>query len=245
MLSRRQFTGLAALTPIAGSLLCEMVEAAEEKVHEEETRMLIQSGQKVLFQGDSITDCGRSRENLSDLGVGYASMIAQWLIAAYPERQIEFLNRGISGNCVDHLKDRWKADCLELKPDWLSILIGVNDSSRRVNSNDQTTPDTYEQDYRDILTQATKESGARLILCEPFILHTNEDIQRLRKDIDQRIEVVHRLAKEFDAILLSFDKEFQKVCQYREPAFWAADGVHPSAYGHMLMAQQWINSIGG
>lgn len=245
MISRRQFVSLAAIAPFAGTVLCKAGVAAEGDHQREDKNMSIQSGQKVLFQGDSITDCGRSRENLADLGVGYPFLIEQWLTAAYPDRKIEFVNRGISGNCVDHLKARWKEDCLDLKPDWISVLIGVNDSARRTASNDKTTPDTYEQDYRDILLQAKKASGARFILCEPFILNTNEDVQRYREEIDMKVEVVHRLAKEFDAALIPFDKIFQKVCQYREPAFWAADGVHPSNYGHMLMAQHWIQAVGG
>src|SRR5690349_8764111 len=119
---------------------------------------LIADNATVLFQGDSITDAGR-RESSDGMGFGYANLAAAWFSALYPEKRVRFINRGISGNRAADLVARWKADCLDLKPDWVSILIGINDTWRRYDSGDATSVEVYEANYRNILTQ-TQASGA-------------------------------------------------------------------------------------
>ncbi len=198
----------------------------------------------VLFQGDSITDCGRNRQNPYDLGFGYGAMIASWLSALYPERRLRFLNRGISGNRTKDLLARWETDCLALQPDWVSILIGINDTWRRYDSNDPTPVEVYEHNYRAILQMTRERTKAQIILMEPFVLPTPPDRQAWREDLDPKIEVVHRLAREFKAILIPLDKRFAEACGHREPAFWAGDGVHPSLAGHALIAQEWLKAVG-
>jgi lysophospholipase L1-like esterase len=196
----------------------------------------------VLFQGDSITDAGRNRDDSESLGFGYALFAASWFQAQHPEKPVRFLNRGISGNRICDLQTRWGKDCLELKPVLVSILIGINDTWRRYDQNDPTTTEQFESGYRNILTQ-TINIGAKLVLCEPFILHVSEDRIRYREDLDPKIEVVNKLAKEFNAILIPFDKIFQEVSKLRPPAFWAVDGVHPTPAGHALMAQHWLKAF--
>ena len=196
----------------------------------------------VLFQGDSITDAGRNRDDADSLGFGYALFAASWFQAQHPEKPVRFLNRGISGNRICDLQTRWGKDCLELKPDIVSILIGINDTWRRYDQNDPTTTEQYESRYREILIQ-TKNISAKLILCEPFVLHISEDRIRYREDLNPKIEVVYKLAKEFNAILIPYDKLFQEVSKPRPPSFWAVDGVHPTPAGHALMAQHWLNAV--
>jgi acyl-CoA thioesterase-1 len=198
----------------------------------------------VLFQGDSITDGGRKREVATDLGWGYPLLIASWIAAMYPERQIRFLNRGISGNRVRDLLARWEADCIALKPDWVSILIGINDTWRRYDSNDPTSVQEFERDYRALLRLTRERTEAQIILMEPFVLHTPPDRETWREDLDPKIQVVRQLAREFKATLVPLDRRFREVAMRRDPAFWAADGVHPTMAGHMLIAQEWLKAVG-
>ena len=204
--------------------------------------MIFEEKAVVLFQGDSITDCGRSYDDDANLGSGYAALAAAWVSAAYPEKQIRFLNRGISGNRARDLRARWQADCLDLKPTWVSILIGINDTWRRYDSNDPTPVEVYETNYRHILQQ-TKQSGARLILCEPFMLPIPQDRVHWREDLNPKIEAARRLAREFTAIYVPLDGTFAAAATRRDLAFWAGDGVHPTPAGHALIAQAWLRAV--
>ncbi|HUW30578.1 MAG TPA: SGNH/GDSL hydrolase family protein [Planctomycetota bacterium] len=204
---------------------------------------IIQDDSLVLFQGDSITDAGRSREDDSVLGTGYAGMAAAWFSALYPEKRVKFINRGISGNRVKDLKARWKEDCLDLEPAWVSIFIGINDTWRRYDSNDPTSTEDYENAYRNILKQITTHLDAGIIICEPFVLPVPEDRVQWRLDLDPKIDAARRLAREFEAIYVPLDGIFASAATQREPAFWAADGVHPSLAGHALIAQSWLRAV--
>ncbi len=203
----------------------------------------ISDNQTVLFQGDSITDAGRDREGGVALGSGYANMTAAWFSALYPAKQVRFINRGVGGNRAKDLRQRWQADCLDLKPDWLSILIGINDTWRRYDSSDPTTAEAFETDYRFILEAARRELDARLIICEPFVLPHPADREAWREDLDPKIAVVRKLAREFDAIYVPLDGIFAAAATQREMSFWAHDGVHPSPAGHALIAQAWLKAV--
>jgi lysophospholipase L1-like esterase len=204
---------------------------------------LIGDGAVVLFQGDSITDAGRSREDDGNLGFGYAMMTAAWFSAMYPERRVRFINRGIGGNRAKDLQARWKEDCLDLKPDVVSILIGINDVWRRYDSGDPTSLEAFEKPYRDILTRTTTELNARLILIEPFVLPVPDDRDQWREDLDPKIDAVRKLAREFGATYIPMDGLFARASAIREPAFWAGDGVHPSLAGHALIARAWLEAV--
>lgn len=203
----------------------------------------IGQGDVVLFQGDSITDAGRVRDNGNDLGRGYALMAAAQFSAKFPEKQVQFLNRGISGNRVVDLQKRWDQDCLNLKPNLVSIYIGINDTWRRYDRNDPTSTESFEAGYRDLLTQ-TAETGAKLVLIEPFVLPVPVDRKQWREDLDPKITVVRELAREFDARLVCLDGLFAQASTRAESAFWAPDGVHPSPAGHALIANAWLQAVG-
>ncbi len=205
--------------------------------------LLIEDKAVVLFQGDSITDAGRYREDPDDLGTGYAMLAASWFQALYPEKGVRFLNRGVSGDLANDMQKRWQKDCLDLQPSWVSILIGVNDTWRRYDSDIVTPIATYEASYRAILVRTVQESHARLILAEPFVLPVLPDRFAWREDLDPRIHVVRKLACEFGALLIPFDGLFAQASTLREPAFWAADGVHPTPAGYALMAQAWLRAV--
>mgnify|MGYP001251089290 CR=1 FL=1 len=206
--------------------------------------LLNQDGELVLFQGDSITDAGRDRTDPFSLGYGYPMMIDAWFSALYPAKHVRFANCGISGNRVKDLKARWDKDCIDLRPDWVSILIGINDCWRRYDRNDPTSVEAFEADYRHILERTKKELGAKLIICEPFVLPFPEDRLAWREDLDPKIAAVRKLAREFGAIFIPLDGIFAAACAAREPAFWAADGVHPTFRGHALIAQAWLKAVG-
>ena len=198
----------------------------------------------ILFQGDSITDVGRSREDNSDLGNGYAMMIRAWYFSKYPESDAIFLNRGVGGNRAKDLQTRLKKDFIDLNPTWVSILIGVNDCWRRYDSNDPTSTEEFEERYRDLLTKLKQNTKAKLVLCEPFLLHVSPERAMWREDLDPKIAVVRKLAKEFSTLLVPLDSIFKKASVTRSPEFWSADGVHPTSAGHALIARAWLNTIG-
>lgn len=204
---------------------------------------LFQDGDLVLFQGDSITDAGRERFNPEHLGSGYAQFAAAWFQALHPETRVRFLNRGIGGDRVRDLVARWQEDCLELCPSWVSILVGINDTWRRYDSHDATSIHAFEASYRELLDGVQATQQARLILCEPFVLPTPADREDWREDLDPKIAVIRKLARAYDALYVPFDGLFAQAAAQREPAFWAADGVHPTPAGHALMAQAWLRAV--
>ncbi len=205
--------------------------------------MQIEDGSVVLFQGDSITDAGRLQQNGDGLGRGYAMMAAGWIGALYPERDIQFLNRGISGNRAKDLKNRWQEDCLALKPTWVSIMIGINDTWRAFDSKDPTSPEDYRAACDSILADVHDKLDARIILIEPFVLPYPEDRKTWRADLNSRIDIVRDLARKYHAILVPLDGIFAEACTRREPVYWAQDGVHPSLAGHALIAQSWLQAV--
>ena len=209
------------------------------------TSLRIAPGSRILFQGDSITDAGRSREDDAALGGGYAAMIAAWMTARYPGHGLTFLNRGISGNRVFDLETRWTEDCIALQPDWLSILIGINDTWRRYDSNTPSPLGDFDACYRRLLDRVVQETSAKLILLEPFVLPHPADRIAWREDLDPRIAVIRAIARDYQALYVPFDGLYAAACTQLAPGCWAGDGVHPTPAGHALMAQAWIAAVGG
>ncbi len=206
--------------------------------------VVFDDGAKVLFQGDSITDAGRVYNDPGSLGAGYAYMAASWFSALHPEKRVSFLNRGISGNRAADLVGRWQKDCIDLKPSWVSIMIGINDTWRAFDGNDPTSAESYENSYRQILESAKKNLNARFILMEPFVLPYPEDRKQWRSDLDPRIRIVNKLADEFGAVMVKLDSIFADAAKRSEPSYWASDGVHPTGAGHALIAMSWLKAVG-
>ena len=185
----------------------------------------------ILFQGDSITDCGRNWDEPDKLGDGYVRLLTTMLPGKYPEHKFEFINRGVSGDKVRDLVCRWDNDCISLQPDCLSILVGINDTL--------ITPITeFEEEYRVLLRRTTNEINTRIIMCEPFLL--SGDSNAYREDLNPKIEVIRRLAKEYNTVLVPLDEIFHEAFSLKTPEYWAPDGVHPSPEGHALIAKSWI-----
>lgn len=206
--------------------------------------MLINSDDRILFTGDSITDCGRVRENPDHLGFGYTSLAAAHLQARLASPELKIFNRGISGDRVAALLARFDADLLALKPTIVSILIGINDTWRRFDSNDPTSAESFERDYRSLLQKITMNLKARIVLLEPFLLHAPADRYAWREDLNPKIDVVRKLAIEFGTELLPLDGLFAQAATLAPATYWAADGVHPTPAGHALIAETWLENAG-
>jgi lysophospholipase L1-like esterase len=201
-------------------------------LHAAEPVVAFTPGARILFQGDSITDGnrGRSADPNHILGHGYVFIIAAKYGAAFPELKLDFVNRGVSGNTVLDLEKRWQKDTLDLKPDVLSVLIGVNDEGRRVPL------DQYEQVYDKIITQARAANPKlKLVLCAPFVKPTGKISEGIRK----RQEVVARLARKHGAALVQFQPVFDEAVKRAPADYWIWDNVHPTYRGHQLMADEW------
>jgi lysophospholipase L1-like esterase len=206
--------------------------------------MLIEANDTILFTGDSITDCGRVRDNADHLGFGYAAITAAHLQARLASPKLKIYNRGISGNRASDLLARVDADLLALKPTVVSILIGINDTWRRYDSNDPTSAETFEKNYRAVLDRVRDGLKARVVLLEPFLLHVPADRAKYREDLNPKIDVVRKLAVEFGTEFLPLDGIFAQAATMAPPAYWAGDGVHPSMAGHALIAETWLENAG-
>jgi lysophospholipase L1-like esterase len=202
-------------------------------------------GTVVLFQGDSVTDCGRDREDITSLSNGYPGVVAKMFQLDYPERKVTFVNKGISGNRVKDLLERYDTDFKAVNPDFISILIGINDTWRRYDDNDPTSAASFETAYRELLTRIKKDMpDCKIMLIEPFVLNSVPEREGWREDLDPKIQVVRGLAKEFADFYLPMDGIFAKaeVEQYTCLEL-AEDGVHPSAIGHSLIAKEYRKAL--
>ena len=218
--------------PLFVPLLLTLVSVPLMAVHAAEPVGAFTKGARILFQGDSITDGnrGRSADPNHILGHGYVFIIAAKYGAAFPDLRLDFVNCGVSGNTVLDLEKRWQKDTLDLKPDVLSILIGVNDNGRGVPL------DEYEKGYDKLITDAKAANPKlKLVLCTPFVKPTGEINEGIRK----RQEIVANLAKKHGAALVQFQPVFDDAAKRAPADYWIWDNVHPTYRGHQLMADEW------
>ena len=224
-----------------GTLLIPI--ACATLLHAADPAPAFRPGARVLFQGDSITDGnrGRTADPNHILGHSYAFLIAAKYGAMLPERNLVFLNRAISGNTVMNLVSRWQADTLDLKPDVLSILVGINDSSR------QTPFDEFEKSYDRLLSDSIAANpNLRLVLCEPFTLPVGRYRERWEEwlaDVKQRQAIVAKLAAKYGAVLVRYQKVFEEASRRAPSEYWMWDGIHPTYSGHQLMADEWVRVV--
>lgn len=209
----------------------------------------IQDGQTIVFIGDSITDCSRRNEHMP-LGNGYVRMAIDLITARYPQLSIRYYNRGINGNtCVD-LRDRWDDDLISLKPDWVSVMVGINDL-HRFRAEDpamHVPPEKYRAAYENILTRTAQKTSAKLVLLDPFYVSASTNQHSLRTEILSRlgdyISVVTDMAEKFDAIHVPLHAIFQQHLQYRTADAFGPEPVHPDTAGHMVIAHAWLEAMG-
>lgn len=240
-MQRRRFLKSAALTGLATEPLLSTNRASPKP----------QKALTFLFQGDSITDGnrGRSLDPNHIMGHGYAYSVASRIGADFPQAGFTFYNRGISGHKITDLQKRWETDTLNLKPDVLSILVGINDTGATINKPaEATTAEEFENIYRSLLNDCRQANPEILfVLGIPFVYPVGKRIQnweQWRDDTSKRQVVVQKLANEFDAVLIDYPAVFEKAIQKTPIEYWIWDGVHPTVFAHELMAREWMKQVG-
>lgn len=242
-MKRREFV---ATVSVAGAIACTGLRnlSAREAVK-------LERGDTVLFQGDSITDAGREKQNPlanTGLGRGYPNFAAAALREKYPALDLQVHNRGISGNKVPDLAARWDKDCIEIKPRVLSILIGVNDIWHKINGRYDGTAESYRDGFAELLARTRQAlPQTTIVICEPFVLDSGtvkENKDKWFPEFDVRRSYAKEVAQGAEAIWVPFQSMFDDaVAGGTKPEALAGDGVHPTAQGHQLMAKTWIQTV--
>lgn len=211
----------------------------------------IAAGSTLLFIGDSITEWGRD-DATGSIGHGYVRIAADAWAAAHPQHPVTVVNKGIGGNRAADLRERWTRDALEVRPDIVTIMVGINDTWRRFDIGETTSTAAYEADYRHLLERLHDETHAQVLLVEPFLLPVRPDQWEWREDLDARIAVVRRLAVEHGATLLAADGMLHGLAAEASLALggaeagaagfarYADDGVHLTDEGNAALAAAWV-----
>jgi lysophospholipase L1-like esterase len=240
---RRQFLQKASLGAAASVGIPGIVSAAYAEA--KAGKITLGKDDVILFQGDSITDAGRKHDETnpnSNLGSGYAFMAGSELLYQHADKNLRVFNKGISGNKVYQLAERWDADCLALKPNVLSILIGVNDFWHTLTNNYTGTPETYHKDL-DALLERTKKAlpGIKLVIGEPFAVKGIKAVDdKWYPTFDTYRRAARELAGKHGAAFIPYQTVFDKAAQKAPGVYWTYDGVHPSLAGSQLMAHAWL-----
>jgi lysophospholipase L1-like esterase len=211
--------------------------------------MKILAGSKLVMIGDSITDCGRAKpvgEGLFEAyGNGYVNLVNGMLTAFYPAERIRVVNMGTSGNTVRDLKNRWQTDVIDLKPDWLSIMIGINDVWRQFDAplqvEWQVPIDEYERTL-DELVNRTQPLLKGLVMMTPYFIESNRS-DPMRVTMDRYGAVVKKVAAKYGTIFVDTRAAFDRALETLHPMSLAWDRVHPSAPGHFILAKAFLSAV--
>ena len=199
---------------------------------------------KILFQGDSVTDAGRDRSDPSDMGNGYPRFASAMLQDSYPDTEFEFVNLGISGNRTEHLVERLEADFIDIQPDIVSILIGINDVwHHHAFEYVETTDEQFEANYRTVLDAVKSRTNARILMIQPFLLESVDPAkQELCEELSRKQAIVKRLADEYADAYLPLD-EILHAMDEEDPSYYSADGVHPTPDGACCIGEAYLGAI--
>ena len=211
------------------------------------TKVAIEDGQTFLAIGDSITDAGR-RFEAAPYGTGYVSLLVETIAARWPAADIRFINKGIGGNRVTNLRDRWQDDVMRHRPDWLSIMIGINDlHSFLGGAPDAVDPALFREQYDSVLEETVNGFSPNIVLLEPFYMSTDTNGKSFRSRvlelIPEYIKVVHDMAGKYGTRLVRTHDVFQKQLVYREPDVFCAEPVHPNRAGHLVIANALLEAL--
>ena len=208
----------------------------------------------ILFQGDSITDADRCKTNDFNSGCGYATYIKAQLGFDYPGKYV-FYNRGVSGNRVIDMYARIVNDTLNLKPDYMSILIGVNDIWHGIDWANGTGLERYEKVYNMFIEEVKAElPDIKIMILEPFVLRASatdntpeqpDRFEKFRTGVGEMAKAARRVAQKHGLSFVELQDKFDKACELEEPSYWLADGVHPTAMGYELMKREWLKAFAG
>lgn len=184
---------------------------------------------KILFQGDSITDADRNREDYHDLGKGYPKYAAKYITEYFDGMDFEFVDLGISGNQTIDLVNRLESDFIDIQPDIVSILIGVNDTWHHASDKSWIDNAKYEENYRTVLEAIKTKTNAKIVMIEQFLLPA-ADKEFFREDLDPKIQITRKLAREYADLYIPLDGILAAACVNTDWQTFSADGVHPT-YG--------------
>ena len=205
----------------------------------------------ILFQGDSITDAQRNYESSQFSGHGYATMVKGELGYNYPE-QYTFINRGISGNRITDLYSRIKTDIINLAPDYMSLLIGVNDSAQEFAHKNGVSTAKFDKIYSMLIEEILDAlPNIKIMLLEPFVLYNKDTdgvysdgcYENLRHDVEAKAAVAKKISEKYSLPFIPLQKKFDSVYNPENPNYWLFDGVHPTAAGHALIAKEWLKKF--
>ena len=196
---------------------------------------------KIVFFGDSITDCDRDRNDEKSLGNGYVKILADKLRPIYPDMDIELLNKGVSGNEVCDLLARAQRDVIDLKPDAVVIMIGINNTIHQFKYGKELDFKQFEHDLVELIT-ILKEAGIVVIFLEPFLLPAPDKV-RMRPVFNKELEIIHRVCVEKCDEFVAYDEMFNGLCESHPFTDYSLDGVHPTFRGSNLIANTSIKAI--
>jgi len=210
-------------------------------------KTVLGDGETILFIGDSITDCGR-RAAEAPLGNGYVRIFSELVTAAHPSRKIRYLNKGIGGNRITDLKNRWKDDVMDQEFQWLSIMIGINDAASHIRgAPDAVTPETFAQIYDEILELTSTNHPCKIVLLDPFFISKDDTGNSMRSQflsvLPEYIKTVHRMSRKYKTRLIKTQEIFQEHLKYREADFFAPEPVHPYHIGHVIIAHALFKAL--
>ena len=212
--------------------------------------MVFKQKQKLVMIGDSITDCGRLMpvgEGKDALGNGYVMMVDALLTLQFPELFMRVVNMGIGGNTVRHLDERWETDIIDLKPDWVSILVGINDVWRQFDSptrtEDHIPPEEFSGTLERLITKTKPLLSGGIVLMTPFIMDTNKN-DPMRARMDEYAGLIRETAAKHGCILCDLPPAFDAMWNYMHPVYVAWDRIHPNHIGSMLIAREFLRSVG-
>lgn len=248
MIKRRDFLRNTSLASLITFSLPQIVEAAMPKA----PTLRLNSDDVILFQGDSITDASRKKDdnnfnNPTSLGSGYVVQVAGDLLLNHADKNLKIYNKGISGNKVFQLATRWDNDCLEIKPTVLSILIGVNDYWHKHDGKYNGTVEVYKKDFKALLERTkTALPNVKFIIGEPFALNGIKAVKDTwYPEFDAYRAAAKEIATDFNAVFIPYQKVFDEATKVASGVYWTFDGVHPTLAGAKLMAQAWLKAVKG
>jgi lysophospholipase L1-like esterase len=207
---------------------------------------VLKNGQKILFIGDSITDCGRRDDSARPYGRGYVSMFRDIMLVREPQKNINIINRGIGGDTVLELRNRWTNDAISHHPDWLSVKIGINDLHRHIGGNDNglLSPDGFFKIYDQLLSSTVKKlPECKIILIDPFYVSKADEMgdsfrMKVIKILPAYIDAVSELSRKYKTLHVQTHELFQKLLKYQHPDSYCNEPVHPFSAGHLMIAEE-------
>jgi len=249
--NRRSFIQKVSLGTLAALTTPQLIVSAFAEDNAKTKKIILDKNDIILFQGDSITDAGRAKDDAGinsqkALGSGYSFLAAADLLNLYPTKTLKIYNRGISGNKVYQLAERWEKDALDLKPNVLSILIGVNDFWHMKKHSYSGTIETYRNDYRALLDKTKQKfPDLKLIIGEPFAILGSAVDSSWFPAFTEYQEAAKEIANTFNAAFIPYQRIFNNALKVAPGEYWSHDGVHPSIAGARLMASAWLETVKG